>query len=221
MRKVSFVRGQLHRMIGAHQQRKQFMSLESQAYEKHKNLRLAAQILGINIQTLYARLKSQGVSVTGDKARHGSSRDKLAARAESLFTKLVPNAIDQSGTKLQSRFDFLVENYKVDVKVSSKNASNTKRPDSKRWAFLLTKQRYECDYFCCICLGDDGASVEKVLFVPTELADVQTMSVTCNGGSKWDDFAIEHQEIPAFFDQLPKRDAPIDVEPQKATGLSI
>ena len=51
-------------------------------YEKHKNLKLAANELGVKWQTLYVQLRNRGVPITGDKSRYGSDKDRLAARAE-------------------------------------------------------------------------------------------------------------------------------------------
>lgn len=54
------------------------MSIESDAYEKHKNLKLAAEELGIKWQYLYVILRKEGVAVCGDKSRYGSDKDRLA-----------------------------------------------------------------------------------------------------------------------------------------------
>ena len=61
------------------------MTPEAIAYEKHKNLKIDAQEIGIKWQTLYLRLKNQGIAVIGDKLRYGSDRDKLSAKAEAIF----------------------------------------------------------------------------------------------------------------------------------------
>lgn len=42
-----------------------------EAYEKHKNLKLAAIEVGMPWQMLYVHLRKLGVPVTGDKARYG------------------------------------------------------------------------------------------------------------------------------------------------------
>ena len=45
------------------------MTPEQIAYDKHKNLKLAASEIGLKWQTLYSRLKNQGVNIIGDKLR--------------------------------------------------------------------------------------------------------------------------------------------------------
>ena len=70
------------------------------AYNKHKNLKLAADELGVKWQTLYVQLRKLNIPVTGDKLKYGSNRDRLAARAEIEFQRLVPFAINQNKVTL-------------------------------------------------------------------------------------------------------------------------
>lgn len=56
-------------------------------YDKYKNLKLAANELGVKWQTLYYHLSKEGHPVIGDKERYGSDTDKLAAYTEKLFQK--------------------------------------------------------------------------------------------------------------------------------------
>ena len=110
------------------------MTIEAKAYEKHKNLKLAAQEIGIGWQTLYYRLRKQGVSVTGDKLKYGSNTDKIAAFGEQEFLKLIPFSEDQNQKKYQSKFDFLVCGQKVDIKTSNLKLIN-KSFKARSWAF--------------------------------------------------------------------------------------
>ena len=177
------------------------MSTESDAYAKHQNLKLAAKDLGIPWQTLYVRLRKQGVSVTGNKSRYGGASDKLASHAESIFQGLVPCAKDMNLEKWQSKYDFTAGTQRVDVKASRKNRQS-KRSEAMRWSFLFSKQAYECDFFCCFCLGE-ADKVEHVLLVPQDVVGaMQTMSVSCTSLSKWMDFEVKPHELAAFFDAL-------------------
>lgn len=182
------------------------MSIESDAYERHKNLKLAAAEIGMPWQTLYYKLKQQGVAVTGDKLRYGSDTDKLAAKAEGEFHRLVPGAINANQTKFQAKVDFVVNGYLVDVKVSRPKLSNA-RGKSMRWGFSTMKQSFSCDFLCCFCLDGNG-DTEKILLIPREFFEgMQLISVACSGRSSWFDYAVEPGELAAFFDQLPKKDA--------------
>lgn len=171
---------------------------EAIAYAKHKNLKLAAAELGMSFHTLYARLRKAGVHVTGDKSRYGTSRDRLAVLGEHEFQRLVPDAEPMNEWQFQAKFDFLIYGHKVDVKASLPRQLN-KKHSALSWAFSFKKQTLICDYICCFCLGEDKRS-ERVLLVPAEFfAGIQTVSVSCNGKSKWHDYDIKPDELADFF----------------------
>lgn len=177
------------------------MSVISQAYEKHKNLKLAAAELGMPWQTLYVKLKEEGVQVTGDKLRYGSDRDRLAAFAEAEFRRLVPLATDMNSSSYQAKHDFEVSGVKVDVKASLPRQLNKKYP-AKSWSFSFKKQSLICDFICCFCMSE-GRAVERVLLVPKEFFQgLQTVSVSCEGQSKWLDYEVPGDQLAAFFAAL-------------------
>lgn len=106
-----------------------------EAYDKHKNLKLAADELGMKWQTLYVKLKKLNIPVTGDKLKYGTRSDKLSSIAEREFSKLIPFAEDQNAIKFQSKIDFIVNGEKVDVKASRLKEVN-KRCKKRSWLFL-------------------------------------------------------------------------------------
>lgn len=91
-----------------------------EVYDKHKDLKLAAEELGIKWQNLYVYLREAGHPVTGNKERYGRLTDKMARSAEKLFQKTIPHAEDMNENKFQAKLDFLVNGLKVDVKASPK-----------------------------------------------------------------------------------------------------
>lgn len=95
-----------------------------EAYQRHKNLKLAANELGIAWQTLYVHLRKAGVAVTGDKTRYGSDTDRLAAKAEDMFEALVPGAVNHNREQWQPKVDFTVGAVAVDVKASRLTKAN-------------------------------------------------------------------------------------------------
>lgn len=172
------------------------------AYRNHKNLKLAAIDVGIPWQSVYVHLRKAGEPVTGDKLRYGSESDKIAARGELLFKSLVPFADDQNGRKFQSKIDFDVRGYGVDVKTSTLKLSN-KNCKLRRWAFSTKKQEMIADFFVCLCLGRDGDSLQKVLLIPGEMARKYTTISLSEAGGKWDDYAVLSSDIAEFFEALP------------------
>jgi len=178
------------------------MTIE-QAYQKHKNLKLAAEELGIKWQSLYVQLRKAGIPVTGDKARYGSDKDRLAARAELEFERLVPFAVDQNLIKFQSKFDFLVGAEKVDIKSSGLNQGCKKLP-AKRWAFSVKKQEFCADFIVCFAMQDDDY---RIFLIPGELVrNYQTISIAENKSSKskWLQYEVSKSELTEFFEEIIK-----------------
>lgn len=174
-------------------------------YRDLKNLKLVGAELGIPWQTVYVRLKRAGEPVTGDKARYGSDSDRLAARGERWFSRVIPEAEDQNGRKFQSKVDFIVRGLGVDVK--------TARPVTSprgvlQWAWSVKKQEMVADHFVCIALTDrtDDAGVYRALLIPGELArNYQTIRASHNGKAmvgKWSQYACTSSELFNFFQEL-------------------
>lgn len=171
---------------------------EAQAYAKHRNLKAAAAELGVPWQSLYVRLRKAGVAITGDKQRYGAARDRTGAKGEEIFKGLVPIAEDLNRSNYQSKFDFVVCGFTVDVKTSHR-ACRQKPSKSQSWSFSVRKQSAAADFFACVCLSEDGG-VERILLVPGELAyGMQTISVSCTGNSKWLDYEVAPTDVQPFF----------------------
>ena len=177
------------------------MTIESDAYAKHKNLKLAADEIGIKWQTLYCRLKSQGVAVTGDKLRYGADRDRLGVYGEQLFQSIVPFAKNANHDQFQSKVDFEVNGLKVDVKAGMPRQLN-KKFASLSWSFSFKRQTLYADFIVCFCL-DEQKEIEQILLVPKEFfKGLQTVSVTRKGFSKWLDYKIDANDLKEFFSSL-------------------
>jgi hypothetical protein len=175
------------------------MTPEAIAYDKHKNLKLAAGELGVKWQALYVKLRKQGVNVIGDKSRYGTDKDRLAAHAEMEFKRLVPFAVDQNNIKFQSKFDFIVGNEKVDIK-ASKAHQGSRAFKALRWAFSVKKQEFCADFIVCFGFTDEGY---RIFLIPGELIrNYQTISISQNGNSKWLQYEIEPDDLEPFFKEL-------------------
>ena len=183
------------------------MTPEAASYSRHKNLKIAAAELDIPWQTLYVLLKRQGVPVAGDKLRYGSDRDRLGAMAEHLFKQIVPFAQDLNLNRFQSKYDFDVRGYKVDVKCGTPRQLS-KKYAAESWSFSFKRQSLIADFVVCFCL-DREKTTERILLVPSEFfAGLQTVSVSRRGDSKWLDYSVDQSELAEFFRALPPRHSP-------------
>ena len=168
------------------------------AYEKHKNLKIAANELGLKWQSYYLSLRKLGVKVVGDKSRYGSETDRLAAKGEFLFKRLVPFAEDQNNLKFQSKVDFMVGPHSVDVKTSTLKRGLS--AGKGRFAFSLKKQELVADFFVCFGLDRDR---NVCLLIPGEVArKYQSISLSVATKGKWWDYEVEPEDLASFFKEL-------------------
>jgi len=172
------------------------------SYEKHKNLKAAALELGIGWQNLYLKLRKAGVQITGDKSRYGSDKDRLAAFAESQFRRIVPFAVSQNDLQWQSRVDFLVGTYKVDIKAARAHRGSQKF-SATRWMFSVKKQEFCADFIVCFALPDNYQ--HKIFLLPCELVSkYQTVSIPTahDSKSKWLQYEVSEDGLRGFFEDL-------------------
>lgn len=168
------------------------------AYQKHKNLKLAAAELGMSFQTLYWQLRKEGVPITGDKERYGSVKDRFGCHAERIFSEIVDWAEDQNNIKHQAKFDFLVGDIRVDVKAAKRQSLGI-GAGGDRWAFSIKRQKTDCDFFALFGFSKD-AELESIFLIPAELiVGFYSVSISVNGKSKWHPYAVTKDELRQMF----------------------
>lgn len=178
-----------------------------ESYARLKSLKLVGEELGIPWQYVYSTLRAAGVSVTGDKARYGSVKDRLATRAERIFAADVPTAIDANAEQYQSRIDFTVGQFSVDVKASRLHGAReetTGKTTSPRWMFCIKKQKDQSDFFVMYAFGESfDSEVQHVFLMPREIATTATtIVVPASLKSKWADYMIDQKELLPFFEKM-------------------
>lgn len=173
-----------------------------ESYGRLKNLKLAGEEIGVPWQTVYVKLKAANVPVAGDKPRYGTSRDRLAAKSEKSFMEFVPFAKDMNRRKFQSKIDFNVLGYGVDIKAANKKRSSPKAK-TFNWCFSLKKQELVADFF--VCFAYEGDDIKHALLVPGEIArNYTSLSLSCSSRSKWWDYEVNPKELAKFFKDLKK-----------------
>ena len=169
----------------------------AESYQRLKNLKLVGDELGMQWQSVYVHLRKAGIPVTGDKSRYGSDKDRLAARAEQEFQRLVPAAESQNVKQYQSKIDFKVGPLGVDVKSSNANPglANGKY---LRWSFSMKKQEMRADFIVCFGYHDDD-TYELFLLPGEMIRKYATISIQVVGKSKWRDCQILPDDLLPFF----------------------
>lgn len=175
-----------------------------ESYSRLKNLKLVGDELGMKWQTVYSRLRSAGVPVTGDKARYGCANDRLAAFAEQLFAEDVPAACNSNAKQFQASIDFEVAGWTVDVKAAALIGWSG---SAARWGFCINKQKDKSDFFALYALDNAATrNVVHVFLMPNEIVTTKTtISVPASMSSKWADYRIERGDLADFFDSLPTK----------------
>lgn len=173
-------------------------------YAEHQRLHTVGDMLNIPWQTVYWWLKKEGVSVTGNKEKHGGKCDRIAVIGEKLFELLGTKAVDQNKLYFQPKFDYLLGDFKLDIKTGFlRDCKGRSGKVNLRWMFNTRKQQ-EADYIICYCLtGDaDKYDVGHILLIPNEfLQGMQTISVSPRK-SKWLDFRVSEEELKSFINSL-------------------
>lgn len=170
-----------------------------ESYRKHRRLFDVGKELSMPWQTVYVRLKNAGEPVCGDKSRYGSKLDRFAAKAERKFLDLVPFAEYMNVRKFQAEVDFIVNGKKVDVKASKEKKSN-RRFESTRYSFSLKKQLESADFYVLFGFAPDGETMKNCFLIPRDMVnEIQTISIQCQGKSKWFDFEVAPESLSEFF----------------------
>ena len=179
---------------------------EAEAYARHKNLKLAANELGVQWQQLYVRLRKMGIPVTGDKARYGWATGRFASKAERLFAEDVPTAEDSNAQQYQSMIDFSVGGFTVDIKASRLHPARQERSGkttAPRWMFSINKQKDKADFFVMYAFDFAADRVEHVFLVPAEIATTKSTIVVAESlSSKWADYRVDRNDLADFFRML-------------------
>lgn len=171
-----------------------------EAYSRLKNLKLVSTEIGVPWQTVYWWLKKLGINVIGDKSRYGSSSDQLGLIGENEFKRIVPFANSNNDSIFQSKFDFLVGDYTVDIKTSSllTRKSRSTGIEKLRWMFNLKDKDQTIDFLVCFALNkEDG--VDHIFLFPNEIFNgMKTISIA-KSKSKYYEYLISEEELTEFF----------------------
>ncbi|MGP1594745.1 MAG: hypothetical protein ACTTH8_05825 [Treponema sp.] len=92
-----------------------------QIYKKTKDFKKAVLLSGLPVLQAHIKLLSSGVLELHDKIQYSSRSGQLGAKAEELFQKLVPHAVNANRVikKNNKDYDFLYGNLTINVKYSS------------------------------------------------------------------------------------------------------
>lgn len=111
------------------------------------NFREAVRRSGLPAYVAHIKLIGSGVLTTKDKIRYGGRANVLGAKAEELFQKYVPTAIDANKLYRMNNpnFDFEYKGLTIDVKYSSLR-NKRKQNKTNNWGIRCSGER---DFIVC------------------------------------------------------------------------
>ena len=104
-------------------------------YKECGNFHQAVKESGLPALVAHVKLLSSGVLKIQDKIKYGSESARLGGKAEELFQKLVPEAVDANKYWQQNnpKYDFMYKNMTIDIKFSSCYKSRNKESNARHW----------------------------------------------------------------------------------------
>lgn len=152
---------------------------------------------------VYVHLKKAGAISIETRMVAGCETDRMGAYYENEFRKLVPSAVSQNDREYNAEIDFIVKNFKIEVKSSSlySHAGGT-----KHWKFRVfsrrTRTRVSDFYVCFGRLDAEDMGNYAVYLFPAEILTTGNVTVRPDGKNYWSQFQIEPTELRPFFDSL-------------------
>lgn len=157
----------------------------------------AVKLSGLPVHIAHLKLLKSGCLKIQDKIQYGSKGSKLGGKAEELFQKYVPEAIDANKyfQKNNPVYDFCVKNLTVDVKYSSLRKDPRRDTGLAYWDFRPTGDQ---DFICAFLESEAGKELENpyCLLIPMSFIDggAKKLHVSKNGAF-FKEFQIEPEEL--------------------------
>lgn len=150
---------------------------------------------GLPTHIAHLKLLRSGCLKIQDKIQYGSKGAKLGGKAEELFQKLVPEAVDANRyfQKNNPVYDFCLKDITIDVKYSSMRKDKRHKSASGNWAVRATGEQ---DFIVAFLERDAGTELDEAytLLIPMQFIDVDNLYIS-KSGAWFKEFSIEPEEL--------------------------
>ena len=161
-------------------------------YKECGDFSKAVQLSGLPHLVAHIKLLNSGVLKIQDKINYGSNAAKMGGKAEALFQKLVPEAIDANKywKKNNPVFDFNYKEMTVDVKYSSLHKEGD-------WSF---RSSTDPDFLCVFL--DNGKELEDyfILLIPNAFLNQKDTVHVSKSGAWFNNFQVSKEELKGILD---------------------
>lgn len=181
-----------------------------ESYKKYKCFKKACFDAQLSALVGYKILKMSKHFNIDDRLTMGTAGSRLGAKYEKEFMRLVPKAIPINELRLNNpKFDFIINDFTVDVKASSLIKRTRKNGDTYfEWHIKMVRGKAEqekgAQFYAVFCVHDDNEDYD-IYLIPSELFIGVAGGSIKQGMEKesdWWDFRIEPSELAQFFDDL-------------------
>lgn len=166
-------------------------------YKETKDFKKAVMLSGLPPLQAHIKLLSSGVLELKDKIKYSSRSGQLGAKAEELFEKMMPEAVNANRVikKNNENFDFLYGKLKIDVKY----ASISRDRGTRRYTI---KRINGIDLIVAFLERNAGAELNNPLIAIIPASFILGKNLTLTVNSEFLQlFLVEKAEVPAIVKQ--------------------
>jgi hypothetical protein F3_00947 len=176
-------------------------------YKECGNFHQAVKESGLPALVAHVKLLSSGVLKIQDKIKYGSESAKLGGKAEELFQKLVPEAVDANKYWQQNnpKYDFMYKNMTIDVKFSSCYKSRKSKNSNAR--YWTARCNGTANLYVLFLENEENTDKEKklenpyILIIPNGFLHTKESKHLTKGSVFFTDFQVKKDELNTMLDE--------------------
>ena len=155
----------------------------------------------------HVKLLSSGVLKIQDKIKYGSESARLGGKAEELFQKLVPEAVDANKywQRNNPKYDFMYKNMTIDIKFSScyKSRKN-KESNARHWT---ARCNGTANLYVIFLENEKNTDEEKklenpyILLIPNGFLHIKKNKHFTKSSVFFTDFQVKKENLKEMLDE--------------------
>lgn len=176
-------------------------------YKECGNFHQAVKESGLPALVAHVKLLSSGVLKIQDKIKYGSESARLGGKAEELFQKLVPEAVDANKywQRNNPKYDFMYKNMTIDIKFSScyKSRKN-KESNARHWT---ARCNVTANLYVIFLENEKNTDEEKklenpyILLIPNGFLHIKKNKHFTKSSVFFTDFQVKKENLKEMLDE--------------------
>ena len=176
-------------------------------YKECGNFHQAVKESGLPALVAHVKLLSSGVLKIQDKIKYVSESARLGGKAEELFQKLVPEAVDANKywQRNNPKYDFMYKNMTIDIKFSScyKSRKN-KESNARHWT---ARCNGTANLYVIFLENEKNTDEEKklenpyILLIPNGFLHIKKNKHFTKSSVFFTDFRVKKENLKEMLDE--------------------